>query len=322
MNVNLQNIYLMKRNFLIMALTTVIAIALAACSSRSQKTSSEAKTSMEALVKELAKDPESVKLENINAVYETDSLSILHFDFTAKNGLGIESTDKMEYVYLIQGGKKYEALHELAADSVYLDNASWEKNRKGTIYENLDYDGALRYLAATFVNGNGRVVGDKSQEQEVKIDVPTKTGAWELKHYSDSFGEETNDSYLVLMGKGVFSNSATSNSELDVVFFVDKDSFSFRLFEYGSSPVKDDDAMYVTRIKDSEGNVTDYRLWNAGQSGQIGSINMANDYAKILDILNKGGEITVIMSYNDYGQSDYRFKLNVDGFNNAIKLIK
>lgn len=276
---------------------------------------------MEAMIKELARNPESVKIENINAIYENDSLLILRFDFTGKNGLGMESTDKMEYIYLVDNGKKYEAIHELDADSVYLDNHTWEKNRKGSIYEKLDYDAAIRYLAATYINGYGRVVGDKAREQEVKISVPTKTGAWELKHFSDSFGEETGDKYLVLTGNGVFSNSATSNSELNVVFFIDDDTFSFRLFEYGSSPVKDDDAPYYTRIKDSKGAISDFRLYNAGQSGQIGTASK-EDLAKIMDILKKGGEITVIMNYNSYGQSDYRFKLNVDGFENAFKLVK
>lgn len=305
------------------SLMVILAVLILTACSQSQKTSSEARTSMEALVKELAKNPESVKIDNVNAVYQNDSLSILHFDFTAKNGLGMESTDKMEYIYLIQGDKKYEAIHELAADSVYVDNPTWEKNRKGNIYENLEYDAALRYLAAIFINGNGRVVGDKARENEVKIEVPTGTGAWELKRYSDSFGEETDDKYLVLMGDGVFSNSATTNSNLKVVFFIDGNGFSFRLFEYGSSPVKDDDATYVTRIKDSEGNVHDFRLWNSGQSGQIGSFyNRTEDYQKIVDILKKGGDIIVLMNYSKYGQSDYRFKLNVDGFEKAMKLVK
>lgn len=305
------------------SLMVILAVLILTACSQSQKTSSEARTSMEALVKELAKNPESVKIDNVNAVYQNDSLSVLHFDFTAKNGLGMESTDKMEYIYLIQGDKKYEAIHELSADSVYVDNPTWEKNRKGNIYENLEYDAALRYLAAIFINGNGRVVGDKARENEVKIEVPTGTGAWELKRYSDSFGEETDDKYLVLMGDGVFSNSATTNSNLKVVFFIDGNGFSFRLFEYGSSPVKDDDATYVTRIKDSEGNVHDFRLWNSGQSGQIGSFyNGTEDYQKIVDILKKGGDIIVLMNYSKYGQSDYRFKLNVDGFEKAMQLVK
>lgn len=282
---------------------------------------------MEAMIKELSRNPESVKIENINAIYENDSLSILRFDFTGKNGLGIESTDKMEYIYLVDNGKKYEAIHELDADSVYLDTPTWEKNRKGSIYEKLNYDAAIRYLAATYINGYGRVVGNKAHEQEVKISVPTKTGAWELKHFSDSFGDETGDKYLVLTGDGVFSNSATSNSKLHAIFFIDKNSFSFRLFEYGSSPVKDDDAPYMTRIKDSKGEIHDFRLFNTGQSGQIGAYSAydaisSENYNKMIEILKKGGEITVLMNYNDYGQSDYRFKLNVDGFENAIKFIQ
>ena len=300
----------------------LVVTLLTACS-QSGKTSSEAKTSMEAIVKELARNPESVKINNVNAIYENDSLTILHFDFTAKNGLGIESTDKMEYVYLIQGEKKYEAIHEIGSDSVYISTPTWGKIRKGNIYENLDYDGAMRYLAANFIKENGRVVGDKSREQDVKISVPTQTGAWKLKNYSDDFGEPTENKYLVLMGDGVFSNSATSNSQLRVVFFIDGDSFSFRLFEYGSSPVKDDDRVYTTRVKDSEGVVHDFRLWNSGQSGQIGPMSLSSeDYNKMLDILKKGGEIIVTMKYSSYSDSDYRFKLDVDGFANAIKYVK
>ena len=308
---------------LTLSIVPLTVLLLTACT-QSQKTSSEAKTSMTSLVKELAKNPESVKIDNVDAIYQNDSLTILRFDFTAKNGLGIETTDRMEYVYLIQGDKKYETLHELDEDSIYIDNSTWEKTRKGSIYENLDYDNAIRYLAAININKKGRVVGDKSREQDVVIEVPTGTGLWELRSYKDSFGEETNDRYLVLTGEGVFSNSATTNSELKVVFFVDKDSFSFRLFEYGSFPVKDDDASYVTRIRDGERNIQDFRLRNSGQSGQIRPyyIDQEEDYKKMVDLLNKGGEITVLMNYNYYSDSDYRFKLNVDGFEEAIKFVK
>ena len=299
-----------------------IAVMLIVACSQSTKTSNEAKSAMEACIKELAKNPESVKLSNVTPVYANDSLTILHFDFTAKNGLGIESTDKMEYLYLIQGEKKYEAIHEIGADSVYVNTPTWEKNRKDNIYKNLDYDGAIRYLAATYINRNGRVVGDKAHEQEVKISVPTQTGLWELENYSDEFGESTSNTYLILMGDGVFSNSATSNSKLQVAFFIDGNRFSFRLFEYGSLPVNDDGA-YATRIKDSDGTVHDFRLWGSGQSSQISPTSSSSEsYKEILEILKKGGEIIVTMKYSSYGDRDYRFKLDVDGFDNALKFVK
>lgn len=290
--------------------------------SQSQKVSKEATKAMELTIRDLAKNPENVKITNINTVYANDSLCILHFDFTGKNGLGNETTDKMEYLYIVNEGKKYEAFHELGSDSVFIDQSTWEKTKKGTIYEKLGYDDAIRYLAATFTNSQGRAVGDKSQEEEVNIKVPTQTGKWELKYYSDDFGEKTDAKYLVLMGKGVFSNSATINSRLTVVLFVDGDSYSIRLFEYDSSPVKDDNASYVTRIKDSEGTVHEMSLTNSGQSGQIRPYSWENNYDEFVNILKKGGEITVTMSYRNYGQSDYRFKLNVEGFNEAIKYVE
>lgn len=302
--------------------TALIALLMVGCS-QSSKTSSESLSSMEALVKELALNPESVKIENINTVYGNDSLSILHFDFSGKNGFGVETRNKMEYVYLLQGDKKYEAIHELGADSIFVNTSTWEKMKKGNIYQDLDYDNAIRYLAATYINGNGRVVGDKSKEQEVNILVPTGTGNWQLNAYSNSFGDVTDDKYLALMGNGVFSNSATIDSELNAILFVDDNNFAFRLIEYGFNPVKNDQTSYNTQIKDSEGVVHDFRLWNSGQSGQIGPYNNPQeDYKELVNILNKGGEITVIMNYDYYGESDYRFKMNVDGFNKAIKYLK
>lgn len=289
--------------------------------SKSAKTASEAQSSMEALLKELAHDPESVKVVNLRTAYSNDSLSILHFDFTGKNAFGMNVTNKWEYIYLKQGDKKYEALHELGPDSIYVDQPTWEKIKKGNIYQDLDYDNAIRYLAATFINGNGRVVGDKSNVQEVNIALPTGTGRWELKRYSDTFGDDTDDSYLVLLGKGTFSNSATLNSELNTALFVDDENFAFRLFEYGHSPVMADNAYYNTMIKDSKGKVYTFKLWNSGQSGQIGSPSK-EDYNEMLEILNNGGEVSVVMTYDSYTTSDYKFKMNVDGFNKAIKYLK
>ncbi|MBO4964730.1 MAG: hypothetical protein J6C81_00500 [Muribaculaceae bacterium] len=307
----------------IIGFAAVAALALSACS-QSAKTASEAKTSMEAMVKEVANDPASVKIENIDASYENDSLTIIHCDMRGKNGFGNEVINKIEYLYLKQGNKKYEAIHTLDADSVYLDKDAWEKARKGTIYEKLDYDGAIRYLAATSINRYGRIVGDKKNEQEVKITVPTQTGEWKLKNYSDSFGDKTKNNYLVLTGNGEFSNSATSNSDLSALLFVDKNTFSLKLLEYGSFIAKDDDAPYQTIIKDSEGNVHKFLLWNSGQSGEIGPIltTMGEDYSNLLKILDKGGEITVLMHYEKYSPQDYRFKLNADGFKNAVKFLK
>ena len=69
----------------ILAFTLVVVLAVTSCS-RSAKFEKVAKTQMEATFKEVAKDPSSVVVSNIQTVYSDDSLCILHSDFTAKNG--------------------------------------------------------------------------------------------------------------------------------------------------------------------------------------------------------------------------------------------
>ena len=303
------------------AIMALLAIVMMSCSEAS-KLENEAKERVNQTFHELAKDPSSVQLSNVNAVYSNDSLCILHFDFKAKNGLGIETTDRMEYVYLVSAAKKYEAYQELGGDSIFQDNATFEKTKKGKIYEKLPYETALYYLAATFINNQGRVVGDKAREQDVLIPVPTGTGAWEMHFYKDEFGEEGSGKYLTLMGKGTFSNSATTGSRMTAILFVSKSGgMSFRLVEYDSNIVKSDD-YYECKIKDSEGDVITMSLRNDEESGDMHSWN-TDEVNNLHKALLKGGVITVsIREMYAYSTPDtYLFKMNVTGFEEAFSFL-
>ncbi|MCY4444836.1 MAG: hypothetical protein OXC44_08570 [Proteobacteria bacterium] len=66
--------------------------------------------------------------------------------------------------------------------------------------------------------------------------------AWELMEYNDKFGDKNGDKALSLRNpiNGSFSNSATSNSELYVMFIVNSSSeIDIMLVEYGKYFVKD-----------------------------------------------------------------------------------
>lgn len=300
---------------------SLLAIIMMSCS-KASKLEGEAKEAMNQTFHEVAKDASSLKLSNVNAIYSNDSLCIIHLDVTAKNGLGIESTSKMEYIYLVSDGKKYESYQELGSDSIYLTNESFEKIKKGKIYENLPYEAALYYRAATFLNNQGRAVGDKAREQEVRIAVPTGTGAWEIHNYKDEFGEEGSGKYLTLMGKGTFSNSATTGSRMSAVLFVSKSGgMSFRLVEYDSSIVKSDD-YYECKIKDSEGDVITMNLRNDDESGDMSSWN-TDEVNNLHKALLKGGIITVsIREKYAYSTPDtYLFKMDVTGFEKAFNFL-
>ena len=118
-------------------------------------------------------------------------MCIIHVDFSAKNGLGNEVKDRCEYIFISSNGKNYESYQEIAKeeDGVFVSQEKYNKEKKGTIYETLDYDPGIRYLAAIYVNGNGREAGN-SEGDSFSIPVPTGTGSWEMKSYKDEFGEE------------------------------------------------------------------------------------------------------------------------------------
>lgn len=297
-------------------------LALCSCSQKS-KLESMAKDQMEKTFKEMAKDPESVKLSNLETVYSDDSLCIIHVDFAAKNGLGYEIKNRCEYIFISSNGKNYESYQEIAKeeDGVFVSQDKYNKEKKGTIYETLDYEPGLRYLAAIYVNENGREAGN-SEGESFSIPVPTGTGSWEMKSYKDEFGEEGASKYLVLMGSGVFSNSATTNSKMTAVLFMEKTGdFSFKLIEYSSSVVKSDDS-YDYRIKDSEGEVHEMTLYNGEESGQMSSWSSDNKET-MKKILNKGGVITVsVRERHAYSTPDtYLFKLDVTGYNKAASFL-
>ena len=300
----------------------LIVLALCSCSQKS-KLESMAKEQMEKTFKEMAKNPESVKLSNLETVYSDDSLCIIHVDFSAKNGFGNEVKDRCEYIYISSNGKNYESYQEISKeeDGIFVSQEMYNKEKKGTIYETLDYEPGLRYLAAIYVNGNGREAGN-SEGESFSIPVPTGTGSWEMKSYKDEFGEEGASKYLVLMGSGVFSNSATTNSKMSAVLFMDKSGdFSFKLIEYNSSVVKSAD-LYDYRIKDSEGEVHAMTLYNGEESGQMSSW-LSEDKETIKKILNKGGIITVSVREREaYSTPDtYLFKLDVTGYSKAASFL-
>lgn len=77
----------------------LVAILITSCSSGGVE--KEAKQQMEKTMKELAKDPSSVQISDVKTMFSNDSLCILHFRFSAKNGFGALRTSKFEYIYVV-----------------------------------------------------------------------------------------------------------------------------------------------------------------------------------------------------------------------------
>lgn len=296
----------------------LLCLSITSCT-KSSKLKSEAKKQMEITFKEVAKDPSSVKLTNEEVVYNDDSLCIIHVDYAGKNGLGTEINSKFEYVMLSYNGKYYEGFQQLTSDdiAVFKTKDDFEKHKVGQIYEKLSYESALFYLAAVFINTQGREVGNKNGES-CNIPVPTGTGSWQIGTFTDEFGEQTNNKFLLLQGSGVFSNSATTNSKLLAALCLNTtDEFSLMLVEYGSNIVKTSDS-YSVRIKDAKGEVFNMRMYGDVSSGRL-SPSSYDDNATLQHILNESGDVIFsITQNNSYGTpSTYLFKLNVAGYEKA-----
>lgn len=300
----------------------LLACLVAACNT-TPKIEKAAQEQCSKLFTELAKDPESVKLTDFRTVYKTDSICILHLVFTAKNGLGMETSDNMEYIYYTgEDGNIYESYVDLSQnDSIYLNETELNNVKKLTFYSDLNYEDAMKHRIISQLNEEGRNVN--TPDAVVNLKPLVNTGKWTLKYYKDEFGEYSNDKYLVLSGSGVFSNSATTNSEMSAILFVDKENISLRLIEYRSSVVKDDDS-FDMKVKDSNGEITKFSLYNT-KSGYIyfsNSSYFGNNYDKIKKVLEKEGVIRCSGTmYDSYSSSSYTFSFDLTGYKEALSFL-
>lgn len=306
----------MKR-YRYLAVLLILSLIVGGCS-RTEKTKEEAEVAMKQLLTEMAKAPQSVKIDETKAIYCQDSLCIYHTVVKAKNGIGIETSERMEYVYLISQGKAYEACHEINYDSVYVSSQNFENDKKGKFYSSLSYDDALRYKAVVFIMTKGRAVGGK-EYNDVELNMPLNTGLWELHQFKDQFQEETGNTYLTLSGKGFFSNSATTGSRLTAIIFSSSNNISLRLIEYDSSIVKGS-GTYSLNVKDGDGDIHQFRLYNDNDGDMTFSSWEDESMPDFIEILRKGGVISCVVTEEDsYGvPSKYYFKFNTSGYLNAI----
>ena len=313
---------IMKTNYLLFLFAL---IGIVSCSENlADKLESQARENLTSKIKNVNADKEIGKIENIKTVYATDSLCILHYDVKGKLNIGISDGKNMdltmsaEYIFLSNDGKLYEASQLLSEDSVYVSKTTFDKIKKGMIYENLSYDEAIMYRAIMYINDSGQVVGD--EDAEVNIPNPMGTGLWELDIYNDEFGEATNKKYLRLTGKGTFNNSAATGERLSVHLFVDKDEIYFRFVEYDSSVVKED-GFCDMKIKDSNGDVhvLSFRCTEDGFINPF-SDESADELKKIIEmegVMSVSAEIS-----DEYSSSStYTFKLYLDGYSKAMSLL-
>ena len=168
---------------------------------------------------------------------------------------------------------------------------------------------------------------EKHKQDSIKLANINNLGIWGIRYFVDDFGQPTNHGYITteypIYGK--FSNTATENSDLLVIFIIDdKKDIAIKLFEYaGNNPVKDEDS-YTVLIQDKNGNKHKLNAYNY-KSDRITFGDMCDsetDSKKMDSILRLGGNIKFKIINNARNSTHYDFEIeNAGWYENAyIKL--
>ena len=104
----------MRRIAIMLAMSVSVLLLLAACKTGIER---KAEKQLKATLLELAKNPETFDISKVETKYCCDSLCILHCMTKGQNGFGGYSSSYIEYIYLIDKGKRYECVTDLEDES-------------------------------------------------------------------------------------------------------------------------------------------------------------------------------------------------------------
>lgn len=144
-----------------------------------------------------------------------------------------------------------------------------------------------------------------------------KLRGWSEGYYIDSFGDRTGETFTRKKINGLFSNSATNNSELGVDILFDLDSIDFRLYEYGfdrgvEKEFLDSILLLMKNEKNEELEIFIYRKAGSGKISVYFSKKLrSKDFYTILNFFEKSEEVKVRISAGE----SYSFTVDTKYFN-------
>lgn len=154
-----------------------------------------------------------------------------------------------------------------------------------------------------------------------------ETEMWSIGHYVDNFGEPTEKGYITNTNtiRGIFSNTATQDSKLNVRFLINNSqgipSIFIQLYEYASNnPVKASyndkthwGIPYIVLIQDKNGKRKELIAMN--RSDRL-KIFHESDAQELHNVFMKGGTVKFRIIERGTPTTQYKFKIqNADGYN-------
>jgi len=164
-------------------------------------------------------------------------------------------------------------------------------------------------------------VREAEEKERVRLANIDNTGMWRVGHYVDEFGESIEQGYITNTShlKGVFSNTETQDSKLDVDFLINSSSkICIQLYEYAkNNPVKAYSSVsYRILVQDKDGERLKLRAVNYTDRLGLNS----SDSRKLHKVLLKGGSLKFKIYEIDTPTTEYEFTIaNADWYDNATK---
>ena len=162
---------------------------------------------------------------------------------------------------------------------------------------------------------------EEEEKERIRLENINNTGIWTVGYYVDDFGEPTKEGYIRNTShiSGLFSNTATQNSDLNVGFLISNSSdISIMLYEYArNNPVKAySPDSYRVLIQDKDGER--YKLTATNYSDRLSFKKSTSK--KVHGILMKGGMIKFKIIETDTPTTEYDFTIsNADWYDNAYR---
>ena len=153
-------------------------------------------------------------------------------------------------------------------------------------------------------------------------------GMWIVNYYVDEFERPTEEKYIrnANLIQGLFSNSATTNSELLVRFLIDTEGVNIQLYEYGRYQVKNpysrDNMVYSISVLDPSDikHTLTGKMYPNGERIHIDG----EDAQTLLNIFNQNGLVRFVITEDDNTLNTYKFNItDTSYFSNAyLKLLE
>lgn len=165
-------------------------------------------------------------------------------------------------------------------------------------------------------------IGEWKQEQErIRLENMSKLGIWTVRYYVDNFGNLTKKGYITTAKpiSGRFSNSATTDSKLNVGLLIDTNNVCIQLYEYGDQlqkvPTGKTDT-YTIQVQGDNGYVFNFTGVNTSDGVELDGVGVLHNML----IKSKALKFYMVEA-GSYG-STYNFNIDdTSYYENAIRML-